>query len=120
MIRLNLPLPPSINHYYGRVGNKSFLSKAGKTFREELCLVWLGLRGRYTITGPVRLKVVLAPRNKNRFDIDNRLKPLLDAMQNSLIFNDDSQITDLWATKVDAAPPNGWCHVEITDIAREQ
>lgn len=121
MIRLELPLGPTINHYYGRSGTRGshwYLSAAGKAFRESVYAAWLGQPHRRRIEGPVRLRVVLAPKNRGRFDVDNRLKPLLDALQNAGVFNDDSQITDIWASKVDPAPPKGWCHVEITDVAR--
>jgi len=121
MIRLTLPLPPTVNHGYrpnGRGGR--LLTDKVKTFREEVWVAWTQARGRYTIDGPVRLRVVLTPRNKAKFDIDNRMKFLLDALQNCLVYHDDTQVTDLWITKVSPSLTNAGCVVEITDIAREQ
>jgi len=118
LIRLNLPLPPTVNHGHrpnGRGGR--LLTDKAKAFREIVWLAWVQQPHRRTIEGPVLLKVELTPANKARFDIDNRLKHLLDALQNCLVFNDDHQITDIWLRKVDPKRPGG-CVVEITDVAR--
>ena len=33
MIKLELPYPPSVNHYWGQSGKNKFLGKKGKEFR---------------------------------------------------------------------------------------
>jgi crossover junction endodeoxyribonuclease RusA len=41
MIKLELPYPPSVNHYWGQSGKNKFLGKKGKEFRiavAEACL----------------------------------------------------------------------------------
>ena len=37
MIRLVLPYPPSINHYWRRVGCRTLISLEGRTFRRNVC-----------------------------------------------------------------------------------
>ncbi len=37
MIELELPFPPSVNHYYRRVGPRTLISREGRRFRERVC-----------------------------------------------------------------------------------
>ena len=36
MLVLNLPLPPSVNHYWGQHGHRRYVSKAGVEFKEQV------------------------------------------------------------------------------------
>ena len=39
--------------------------------------------------------MVLFPRDKRKIDIDNRIKCVLDALQDAGVFNDDFQVDEL-------------------------
>ena len=94
MIKLELPYPPSVNHYWGQSGKNKFLGKKGKEFRiavAEACLdaEVVALEGRLS------LHVSLYPPDRRKRDVDNVLKPLLDAMEQAGCFENDNQIDEL-------------------------
>ena len=39
MLELELPVPPSINHYYRRVGPRTLISREGRAYREAVCTI---------------------------------------------------------------------------------
>ncbi len=94
MIEVELPFPPSVNHYYRRVGPRTLISREGRRFRERVCalLASLGIAG---LEGPLHLEIEVYPPNGQRRDIDNVQKALLDAIQHGGLYADDSQIKKL-------------------------
>ena len=94
MIEVELPFPPSVNHYYRRVGPRTLISREGRRFRERVCAVLarLGIGG---LEGPLHLEIEVYPPDQQRRDIDNVQKALLDALQHGGLYADDSQIKKL-------------------------
>jgi crossover junction endodeoxyribonuclease RusA len=94
MTEIELPFPPSVNHYYRRVGHRTLISRKGRTFRHTVCarLATLGLR---RLKGPLRIEIEVYPPDRRRRDIDNVQKALLDALQHGGLYDDDSQIVKL-------------------------
>ena len=41
------------------------------------------------------LEIVLWPKDKRKYDIDNRIKALLDSLQDAGVFDDDEQIDQI-------------------------
>ncbi len=113
--KLTLPLPPTVNHYYGAVGRRRFLSKAGTKFRQEVVVAWLQAHGR-RLDGAIRVKVSLHAGNARKWDIDNRMKALLDAMQEAGVYENDHQVNDLHVVRGELIRPNGLCVVDIAEI----
>jgi len=103
MIELKLPYPPSVNHYYRRVGHRTLISREGRRFRKTVCAHLATLRVR-RLKGPLRIEIEVYPPDRRRRDIDNVQKALLDALQHGGLYDDDSQIVKLdieklgWAT----------------------
>ena len=97
MTWIDLPHPPSVNHYWGRRGNRVFLSKRGRLFREE---VIYRLKGLPSFTKDVRVDIFWHPPDNRRRDIDNIIKPTLDALQHGGVYEDDSQIVSLLVKKL--------------------
>lgn len=115
-MRLELSLPPSANKQYRRTkGGGVALTPQVKSFRREVWALFKQQRKR-PIYGPVRLEVHLYPSRAGRFDADNRIKQLQDALQDAGAFADDSQINDLHVKKYQPEPPLGRCVVEIFEI----
>lgn len=114
MIVLNLPLPPSINSYWGFSGHRRFINKAGLAFKEAVA----DYVAEYKVPslGDARLEfhVTLYPKDKRRQDIDNRIKALWDALSDNGagVFNDDSQI-DVLIVHRGAIKKGGGCLVMI-------
>jgi crossover junction endodeoxyribonuclease RusA len=92
MLVLSLPLPPSVNHYWGTHGHRRFVSKAGVLFKESVS----DYVAEYNVPklGKARLQmqVTLHPRDRRKQDIDNRIKALWDALADAGVFDNDEQI----------------------------
>ncbi len=93
-LRLALPWPPSVNHYWRRVGNRTLISKEGHLFRKRV-LATLSAQHIERMTGPLAVRVVAHPPDRRRRDLDNITKALLDALEHGGIYEDDSQIDRL-------------------------
>lgn len=93
-----LPYPPSVNHYWRRVGARTLISRAGRAFRRDVCSL-LAARRVQPLDGPLVVLIDVHPPDRRRRDIDNLQKALLDALQHGGAYHDDSQIVALSITK---------------------
>lgn len=106
-IKIALPFPPTVNHYWKFVRNKSnvsvFISKRGILYRQEVLHMTINHKkeNKWELATPYfqdqRLTVAIGvyPPDKRKRDIDNILKSVLDAMTMARIYTDDSQIDHL-------------------------
>lgn len=111
MIELELPFPPSVNHYYRRVGPRTLISREGRRFRDRVCAL-LAVRRVDPLAGPLTVEIEIYPPDRRRRDIDNVQKALLDALQHGGAYRDDSQIEDLRIKRCHCVP-NGRTLVRI-------
>lgn len=93
-MELQLPYPPSINHYWRRVGPRMLISRNGRAFRAEVIAI-LQRQGLPKLMGPLEVEIDLHPPDRRRRDVDNVMKSLLDALEHGGVYEDDSQIDDL-------------------------
>ncbi|GIV04143.1 MAG: crossover junction endodeoxyribonuclease rusA [Nitrospiraceae bacterium] len=91
---IELPYPPSINHYWRRVGYRTLISREGRRFRQRVLAILAAL-GVEPLTGRLAVQVEVFPPDGRRRDIDNVQKALLDALQHGGAYADDSQIVQL-------------------------
>jgi crossover junction endodeoxyribonuclease RusA len=98
VLELELPYPPSVNHYFRMVGRRVLISREGRAFRQRVCstLAALGIR---PLPGRLAVQVEVYPPDDRRRDIDNVQKALFDALQHGGAYHDDSQIVDLHIRK---------------------
>ncbi|MDR1519047.1 MAG: RusA family crossover junction endodeoxyribonuclease [Planctomycetota bacterium] len=101
LVEIRLPWPPSVNHYYGRArAGGVFLKPAGRKYRQAVALL-LAARGWPRISGPVEVRLRLAPPDNRRRDIDNVRKAVYDAISDRPghrgIIADDADIRRDWA-----------------------
>jgi crossover junction endodeoxyribonuclease RusA len=90
-LELTLPYPPSVNTYWGFHGHRRFLTNKALDFKAAVAH-WVCLSGHKF--GDARLEVTIithAPDRRAR-DIDNIVKPTLDALVQAGLFDDDSQV----------------------------
>lgn len=116
MITLELPLAPTINHYYGvrRTGRSRYMTKDGLAYRQAVCDI-VAQAGHKTLEGRIALFVSINPSNRCRQDIDNRIKSLADALTHAGVWLDDSQIDDLHIVRREVIK-GGRIVVVITEI----
>jgi crossover junction endodeoxyribonuclease RusA len=103
MLELDLPYPPSVNHYWRRVGARTLISRGGRAFRTAVCSL-LAARGVRPLEGALTVEIFIHPPDRRRRDIDNVQKALLDAMQHGGAYFDDNQIVRLAIEKCDPIP----------------
>ncbi|HOB43673.1 MAG TPA: RusA family crossover junction endodeoxyribonuclease [Bacillota bacterium] len=112
-IKLELPYPPSVNHYWKRARGKVFLSQAARDYRDEVCVTWLQYRQLFHVRGFGNRKVELAiriyPPDNRRRDIDNILKAVFDGLEVAGVIKDDSQVKRLSVESCE--PCDGGCVV---------
>ena len=113
---INLPWPPSINHYWRHFRGRMVISREGRTFRENVCALLAGGGPRQPPAGGrIALAMDAFPPDRRRRDLDNIQKPVLDALQHAGIYLDDSQI-DLLITRRCARTENGKLAIQINDL----
>ena len=89
---IELPWPPSVNHYWRRQGNRYFVSSEGNAYRDELFYRCAPYRCLFNPDKRLRVTIDAYPPDKRRRDLDNILKSLLDSLQYAEVYADDSQI----------------------------
>ena len=101
MHKFRIPLKPvSFNQAYRRARKGMMISEKGMKFKED-CSDFL--REQYTeekpLKGKLRVRILYQFRDfREKVDIDNQFKLLLDSMKN-IVFDDDSQIYKLSGEK---------------------
>ena len=92
MLVLNLPLPPSVNHYWGTHGHRRYVSKAGVMFKEQVSDYVAEFQVPKLGAARLEMQVTLYPKDRRKQDIDNRIKALWDALADAGVFDNDEQI----------------------------
>jgi crossover junction endodeoxyribonuclease RusA len=90
---VELPWPPSVNHYWGRCGTRYFIGAKGIAFREIVSIKTFN--ETFGKTSRLSVKINAHPPDKRRRDLDNILKCLLDSFQHAGVYEDDNQIDDI-------------------------
>jgi Holliday junction resolvase RusA-like endonuclease len=95
---VELPYPPSVNHYWRRVGPRTLISREGRHFRQRVLAI-LAARPVATLAGPLAVEMQVYPPDRRRRDLDNLTKAVLDSLQHGGVYGDDSQVVRLLAEK---------------------
>jgi crossover junction endodeoxyribonuclease RusA len=92
MTIIKLPYPPSMNTYWRNFRGNTVLSKSGRLYKTAVaeCVVEQNIPK----FGNKRLEVTLFlyPRSKVVTDLDNRLKAVLDGLEEAGVYDNDGQI----------------------------
>lgn len=97
-IEFYVPFPPTVNSYYVKTKRGVFISNKGRKFREDVAeAVAQQLPGlALDSVDKLLMECVLFPPDERRRDVDNYNKSLLDALKHTGLFEDDSQIDQLF------------------------
>jgi len=113
---LTLPYPPSVNHYWRRVGPRTLISRKGRAFRRDVCTLLAGGGPRKPPAGgTIALRMDAFPPDRRRRDLDNIAKATLDALEHAGVYEDDSQI-DLLLTRRGEPTKPGRLEVRIDEF----
>ena len=115
MLILDLPLPPSVNHYWGQHGHRRYVSKAGIAFKAQVSDYVIEYRVPKLGTARLAMTVVLFPKDRRKQDIDNRIKALWDALADAGVFDNDEQIDTLFIERGEIKKDGG-CRVYLDII----
>ena len=113
---IELPFPPSLNTYYRNVRGRMLLSAAGRQYKlDVLAHVLTACKGKPDpMTGRLSVNIQLHNRANRSYDIDNRPKAILDALEESGVFVNDSQVDRLVERKEKVK--GGLCWVLIKQL----
>ena len=98
-IELELPYPPSVNRYYGHGQRRSWITRDGQAYRDEVNRI---VRVAHADTDPkypitdcdVVVSIAVLAKDRRKRDLDNLLKCLCDSLE-GLVYEDDAQICAL-------------------------
>jgi len=115
-MELQLPFPPSVNHYWRNFRGRTIISKAGRDYRADVCATLAGCgNGKPPFIGRLALAMDAFPPDRRRRDLDNILKASLDSLTHAHIYSDDESI-DLLLVRRKSPDAPGRLHVVITPI----
>ena len=116
MMVLYLPIPNSANTHWRHGRGITYLSANGREFRKcVLGIVQTVFPDFEALTGRLEVKICIHPKDRRKIDIDNRIKPCLDALQHANVFVDDEQIDRLIVER-HGIVKDGQCIVTIMEI----
>lgn len=99
MIELLLPWPPSANTYYRNLGGRTVISKRGRIYKQAVAKGVLMAKANVHLAGRLEVGLLLLPPDNRRRDIDNSIKPAIDALKDAGVMVDDCQIDRLSVTR---------------------
>lgn len=121
-VTLILSFPPSANHMWRKDRNgRVYLSAEYKAFKEEVAMLWRAFGVRtWDPRADVEIELFLYPPWRRRWDLDNRIKPTLDALFYAAIIIDDSQVVKLTAYKNDYEKGRDCAIVQIKRATKQR
>ncbi len=124
MISLELPWPPSVNNYYRATvrNGKPCQIKTGpaRSYRDKVrvACIMAGINGR-RLPGRIAVELRLYPPTRRSFDIDNRLKGILDGLTYARVWLDDSQVDRLTVSRGERIS-GGLVKIQISELAESK
>lgn len=90
---LTIPFPPTLNHNIGRNGGRYYKDDDYKRFQTQVGWLWLqAVPPLWSQTERYAVAIELIYDSNRRYDVDNRVKPILDALTKAGAWKDDSQV----------------------------
>lgn len=115
---LELPFPNSLNTHWRHARGVTYISKQGMEYRQAVKVAMQA----YDFTAfdcRIEVGVELYPPNKRAFDIDNRIKALLDALQAAGAIADDG-LVDRLVVERKTIVKGGKCRVFISEFVSDE
>jgi len=116
--QLVLPWPPSANTYWRRNGPRYFITPGGIAYRQQTAILGFEWRNRFSKDKRLSVIVEAYPPDRRRRDVDNIFKCILDSLQWSKVYVDDSQVDRLFVERKAVEPP-GRVIISIEEIKEQ-
>lgn len=108
-IKLTLPYPPSVNHYWVWTGRTWIIGKRGAAFIRDVHFICVGKR--YHLKEKLKATAYVYPPDKRDRDLDNLGKALWDSLEKAGVYENDKQIKELHMKFCEPCKPG---RVEVT------
>ena len=99
---VEISVPPSLNNAYRNIPGKGRVKSAdyASWMRDAVQILTLLVPDRNRVPGPVSVSIVLPEKMPG--DIDNRVKPILDALVKSGRIDDDRNVHEIYVRRLTA------------------
>lgn len=104
-----LGMPPSANDYWNSVAMFSrkqqrwivntYPSESAKAYKQYVGEMITNAKKRYWTDNPLRVQIAVCFATNGVADVDNRIKPLLDALKEAQFMRDDKQVEQVEARR---------------------
>lgn len=111
MIKLTIPWAPTVNHMWGQAGKRKFLKKSAHEFRLKVQEAVIEAKAKF-VGERAAVFVALYPPTKRKYDADNRLKAILDALEHTGVLYNDEIVDTIVVVKREVVQ-GGMCKVVI-------
>ncbi|WP_018694250.1 RusA family crossover junction endodeoxyribonuclease [Algicola sagamiensis] len=126
MVKLTLPYPPTVNHYWqsftawraGKKIVKKTLSVKAKKFVNDVHFHVVKEKAAKRYATPVEINIGVYLPDKRKRDLDNLLKGLFDALTKARVIEDDSLIHSFSIQRLGIESP-GRIELTVTPIEGE-
>ena len=99
-LTLELPFPPSVNHYLGRRGHQTYKTAKAKAYNSEVYALVLQARANLGLDTPLTVWYQYWFPDRRKRDVANYEKVLTDSMVTANVMVDDFLIYDIRQTKM--------------------
>lgn len=97
---------------WGFAGKRKYLKKEAHEFRR--IVQEAAIEAQAKISGRIAIFVALYAPTKRKYDLDNRIKALLDALEHAGVFLNDEQIDFIWVVRRPVVK-GGMCKVVLVE-----
>lgn len=96
-----------MNTYWRNFRGRMVLSPAGRQYKVDVWKAVLEQKVPKFGGSMLRFRMEITPRDKRKFDIDNRIKGVFDALQAAGIMEDDWQVVELYVARLEEVEKPG-------------
>ena len=112
--------PPSVNTHWRTYRGRMILSERGRDYRAAVCETLSRYESAdWPLTGRLGVYIVLQRGDRRKYDIDNYVKPILDALQAGGVIEDDEQVDEIELRRGPVQPGDGMALVGVEQILRD-
>lgn len=100
-LKIKIPFPPTANHIWARGGKRTYLTKEYQTFLKIVSYAITRADEARPLYGARAYAVAITvyPPDRRVRDLDNLIKPVLDALTRAGLWADDSRVCLITACK---------------------